>query len=464
MKLQTLYKLLFIAIVTIFASCVDTLDKIGFTIQPENDRVSVGTDVLKLSSSTVQVDSIFSRTKYPILGQYIDPVFGSIRAEYVGEFYYPETQSFKEGAIIDSVRLTVSYTSIIGDSLAPMRLAVYKVTDKLPKNKDYTNFDPRSRSDMSAPLGTQIFAGRNNTFREETYYSGNTPQTVKIYEIHTMLPKQIGQSFLDEYKKPGHGALKNTDTFRDFFPGLYITTNYGNSTILNINLTSLSVFYNYLDPKGSSTKQDTIRKSEFRLNVTPEVTQINHIQNNNTQLLAPNDKGTFVKSPAGVNTQINFPITQLSANLLTSSLNQARLVVYALPEANQDEKVKLSPPDHLLLVNKDSVKIFFENRRLPDNLTSFVASFNSETYSYNFGNIAAMINYYNREHKKDAKIPLDQTYYLVPVDITFTTTGASYYSQGTSTPTAIYNQMKPSAVMLENNPEKLKLDIIYSSF
>ena len=124
----------------------------------------------------------------------------------------------------------------------------------------------------------------------------------------------------------------------------------------------------------------------------------------------------------------------------------------------------MDTPDHLLLVNKDSVKIFFENRRLPDNLTSFVASFNSETYSYNFGNIAAMINYYNREHKKDAKIPLDQTYYLVPVDITFTTTGASYYSQGTSTPTAIYNQMKPSAVMLENNPEKLKLDIIYSSF
>ncbi|MDO5522720.1 MAG: DUF4270 domain-containing protein [Bacteroidia bacterium] len=460
MKLQTLYKLLFIAIVVVFASCVDTLDKVGFSIQPENDRVSVGTETLNLSSRTVQVDSVFSRTKYPILGEYIDPVFGTIRSDYVGEFYYPESQVFKDGAQIDSVRLTVSYTSIIGDSLAPMELEVYKVIEELPRNKDYTNFDPRTKSDMSAPLGTQLFTGRNNTYRTETYYSGNIPQTVRIYEIHTMLPKSIGQSFLDEYRKPNRGALKNTDTFRDFFPGLYITTNFGNSTILNINLTSLSVFYNYLDPKGSSTKQDTIRSSEFRLNITPEVTQVNHIQNNNDQLLEPNDRGTFVKSPAGVNTEITFPISEIYSDLSNRSLNQARLVVYALPEANQDETVKLTPPDHLLLVNKDSLQSFFENRRLADNVTSFYASFNNETYSYNFGNIAAMINYYKRQNNE----AFDLTYYLVPVDITFTTTGGSYYSQGTTAATAIYNQMKPSAAMLESNPEKLKLDIIYSSF
>lgn len=456
MKLQTLYKLLLVAIVPLFASCVDTLDKVGFTIQPENDRVSVGTDTLKLSSRTIQVDSVFSKTKYPILGEYIDPVFGTIRSEYVGEFYYPENQTFKDGAIIESVRLTVSYSSIIGDSLAPMRLAVYKVNKELPKNQNYTNFDPTTRADMSAPLGTQLFTGRNNTYRIETYYSANTPQSVRVYEIHTELPKSIGQSFLDEYKKPNRGAFKNTDTFRKFFPGLYITTNYGNSTILDVNLTSLNIFYKYLDPKGSSEKTDTIRTAEFRLNITPEVTQINHIQNNNDKLLAPNDKGTFVKSPAGVNTEITFPISKIYSELTTRSLNQARFMVYAIPEASQDEKVKLSPPDYLLLVNKDSLQNFFKNRKLYDNVTSFYAPFNRDTYSYNFGNIAAMINYYKRQ-KKEA---FDLIYCLVPVDISF----AAGSSQGAPVPTAIYNQMKPSAVMLENKPEKLKLDIIYSSF
>ena len=457
MKLRTLYKLLFIAIVTAFVSCNDTLDKVGFSIQPENDRVSVGTDTLKLTSRTIQVDSIFSRTKYPILGEYIDPIFGTIRSEYVGEFYYPENLTFKDGAEIDSVRLTVSYSSIIGDSLAPMELAVYKVIKELPKNKDYTNFDPRSNSDMSAPLGKQLFTGKNNTYHTETYYTGQSTQTVKVYDIYTHLPKSIGEAFLAEYKKAGHGALKNTDTFRAFFPGLYFTTNFGNSTILNVNLTSLNVHYKYLDPNGSSQKKDTIRTAEWRLNITPEVTQINYVNNNNDQLLAPNDKGTFIKSPAGVNTEITFPISKIYDNLSSRALNQARFEIYALPEANQDNKVKLIPPDHLLLVNKDSLKGFFENRKLPDNITSYLATFNSSTYSYNFGNIAAMINYY----KKQKKAAFDLTYYLIPIDVTFAT---DQYGRQTNTATAVYNQMKPSAVMLEKKPEKLKLDIVYSSF
>lgn len=459
-KLQTLYKLLWVVFAAVSVSCNDTLNKVGFSVQPQDDRVSVGTHTLRLSSQTVQVDSIFSRTQYPILGEYIDPVFGSIRSEYVGEFFYPEGQGFMKGAEIDSVRLTVSYTSILGDSLTPMGLSVYRVSKPLPRNNDYTNFDPKICSDMSAPLGTQIFTGKNNTYRTETYYTGSKPTQIKIYEIHTRLPQSIGESFLSEYKKTDRGAFKNADTFRSFFPGLYITTDFGNSTILNINLTSLSVFYKYLDPKGSSEKQDTIRSKEFRLNITPEVTQINHISNNNEGLLDANDKGTFVKSPAGVNTQIHFPISKILSELPKSSLNQARLVVYALPEPSQDDMVKLSPPDQLLLVHKDSVKTFFENRRLPDNVTSYVASFNKDTYSYNFGNVAAMINYYKKKYEKAAQEPKDQIFFLVPVDVTFT---KDQYGQN-STPTAVYNQMKPSAVMLENKPEKLKLDIIYSSF
>ena len=240
---------------------------------------------------------------------------------------------------------------------------------------------------------------------------------------------------------------------------MYITTSFGNSTILNVNLTSLNVFYNYPNPNKASANPDTT--GLFRLNITPEVTQINSIQNNNDQLLVPNAKGTFIKSPAGVNTEITFPISKIYSNLTTRSLNQARLVIYALPEANQSETVKISPPAYLLLINKESLKEFFEKRSLPDNVTSYVASFNQDTYSYNFGNIAAMINYYSSEHKKDNKKALDQVYYLVPVDATFATDQSGRL---TTTPTAIYNQMKPSGVMLENKPEKLKLDIIYSTF
>ena len=70
----------------------------------------------------------------------------------------------------------------------------------------------------------------------------------------------------------------------------------GNSTIVSIDGTFLNVHYHYLDPKGSSTQQDTIRTDVLSLRITPEVSQINYIQNNNQQLLSENDT-TFVKSP-----------------------------------------------------------------------------------------------------------------------------------------------------------------------
>lgn len=464
MKPHTLIKLLLGATLTIFMSCNDTIDKLGLSIQPEGDRVSVGTDTLFLTSSTVRVDSVFSKTKHPILGEYIDPVFGSVRSDYAGEFYYPENLAFKDGAEIDSVMLTVSYTSMLGDSLAPMQLAVYKLNERLPRGENYTNFDPTANADMSVKLGTQIFTGRNNTYRTEIYQSGVETVEIKVYEINTPLPKSLGQSFLDEYNKPDHGVFKDSDTFNEFFPGLYVTTDFGNSTILNVNLTSLKVFYNYLDKGGSSTKTDTIRSEEWRLNITPEVTQINHVNSQIDLPLDTPDFGTYVKSPAGLNTEISFELSKLSDILSNSALNQAKFTVYALPEANDDETVKLSPPESLLLINKDSLQTFFEKRQLPNYVTSFISFFDANTYSYNFGNVSALINYYSKQHKDNPEKPLDQKYLLVPVDVTSTIVGETMFSPGSQEITDVYNQMKPSAAILDNRTGKLRLDIIYSSF
>lgn len=456
MKLQTLYKALFITFIAISViACNDTLDQVGFTIQPGQDRLAVGVDTLELDARTVQSDAVFSKTKYPVLGEYIDPVFGSIKSDYAGEFYFPESSSFKDGAVIDSVRLKISYTSIIGDSLAPMGLSVYEIVKPLPKNNDYTDINPKDYSNMASPMGTAIFSGKNSTWRTETYSSGRTTQTVTIYEINVPLPHELGEKFLTEYKKPGHGKLVNTNTFKEFFPGLYVTTTFGNSTILNVNLTSFHIHYHYLDKGGSSKNTDTIRTSQMRLNITPEVTQINYIENNNDQLLAESTEHTFVKSPAGVNTELHFPFSKLHAKLEAQALSLANLTIYALPEALENQTVKLSPPRHLLLVNKDSLEGFFENRKLPDNRTSFLSSaFDPNTYSYGFGNISAMVNHYNELNTN----AFDLTYYLIPVDATISTD--SYNQQSL---TAIYNQMMPTAVMLDKRKGSLKLNMIFSS-
>lgn len=466
MKLKSLYKGLFITFFTILTiSCDDSLYQVGFTIQPSQDRLAVGIDTLFLEATTVLVDSVFSKTKYPVLGEYIDPEFGSIKSEYFGEFYLSSEAKFKEGAVVDSVRAVVSYTSMMGDSLSPMRLSVYEVTKSLKGLGNYTNVNPKEFTDMSSPLGSQLFTGKNATYHTETYTSGYTSEQYKVYDIYVHLPIEIGKNFLTEYSKSGHGKLSDPDTFREYFPGLYFTTSFGNSTILSVNLTSLDVHYNYLDKGGTwDGKGDTIRTDIFRLNITPEVTQINYIENKNDQLLVENSDYTYIKSPAGVNTKVTFPLSQPSIHekLKSQALNLANFTVYAMPDALENPMVKLNPPSHLLLVNKDSLDGFFEKRKLIDEVTSFLSDeFDQTTYSYKFNNISTMINYYNEKSEGN---PFDLTYYLIPVDATFTTTQTSYYGSTSQVLTAIHNQMWPSAVMLDKREGHLKLELIFSNF
>jgi hypothetical protein len=453
MKLKSLYTIFVIAFAV---ACNETLDQIGLTVQPDDDRLKIEIDTLGLQARTIQTDSVFSKIQYPVLGEYTDPIFGSIKSEYIGEFYFPEGGGFLDNvAGIDSVRVQLAYTTIMGDSLSPMGLSVYRVNKSLKGISNYSDVDPSNYADMSAPLGAQVFTGKNSTYRMET--SGSS--TIKVYEINVMLPNAIGESFLAEYQKENHGKLVNVDTFREFFPGLYFTTTFGKSTILNVSLTSLLVHYRYNDIKGSSTGQDTIRPSALRLNITPEVTQINHISNKNDQLLPPSNEYTYVKSPAGVMTEITFPFSVINNKLKAQALNLANLTMYALPEPHEETLVKLAPPSHLLLINKDSLNGFFEKKRLTDNVTSFLSSgFNSSTYSYQFGNISTMANHYNQINEGK---PFDLVYYLVPVDATFAT---DQYGNQTTTPISISNRLWPSAVKLDKREKSLKLDLIFSNF
>ena len=170
MKIKSLYKVIAITFLAIFIfSCNDTLDQVGLSIQPGQDRLIVGVDTLQLQARTVKVDSMYARTKYPVLGEYSDPVFGSIKSEYIAEFYLPTGAEFKTGAIIDSVKAVLTYTTMMGDSIAPMGLSVYEVNKRLRGTNDYTHIDPTEYSDMSSPLGVQSFTGSNSTYRMQSY-------------------------------------------------------------------------------------------------------------------------------------------------------------------------------------------------------------------------------------------------------------------------------------------------------
>lgn len=450
MKHKNIFYITLLSIIALLYSCDDSLKNIGFTIQPDNDRITVGTDSLFINAKTVSVDSLlpegmFAKTKNPVLGEYKDPLFGTIRSDFVGEFYYPEGSKFPKNSTIDSVKVAVFYNSWKGDSLAPIGLSVYEINKALPGGSYYTNFNPIEYVDIDTPIGRSVFSPANievpKAERDEVDY---------YHRAFVELPNSLGERI---YNLSETIDNLDTDSFKEHFRGVYLTTDFGSGAIITVDHTYLYIYYNYLDEKGSSTEQDTIRTASMILNTTPEVIQINRIQNKNDKLLEENDEYAYIKSPAGVFTEVKFPLTEKADKLNNQALNLAKFRVTALPDEDANLRYKLTPSPYLLLVPKDEMKEFFEERKVPDNITSFYAKLDETTYTYDFGNLAAMINHY--KEKSDGKVT-DLNYLLVPIDVK-----TSYISNQTQI-TAVFNQMTPTATTLLKSKSKMKMDLVFS--
>ena len=450
MKQKHLFNIIFLSIVVLLLySCDDSLKNLGFTIQPESDRITVGTDSLFVQASTVSVDSllpggIFAKTKRPVLGEYLDPLFGTTKSDFVGEFYYPEGENFPSNATVDSVKVGVFYNSWQGDSVAPIGLSVYEVDKNLPSGSYFSKFDPTEYVDMNAPIGKTVFTAANievpKAIRQERDY---------YHRAFVDLPNSLGEKIVEIDTIPNLDA----DSFKEYFKGLYLTTDFGASAILTVDHTYLYVHFKFLDKKGSSTKQDTIRTGTTIFQTTPEVIQLNQIKNKSDKLLDENADYAFIKSPAGVYTELKFPFTDKAEKLNNQALNLARFTVSALPDIDSDLQFKLRPSPYLLLVNKEDLNDFFVKRKVPDNITSFYAQLDETTYTYNFGNLSTMVNHYKAKNDGEVK---DLTYVLVPIDIDVSNVSNQQQITG------IYNQMRPTATTIFKSFEKMKMELVFS--
>ena len=146
---------------SILAGCNDDFSSIGTSIQPGDDTIAVYMDTFQIQATTVQLDSIYARSTSAQLGELYDPLYGNLVSDYMCQFYCPSDFQFKhtpyEGKI-DSVEFNIYYNGSnkngvwVGDSLAPMRAEIFKITSPLQKNF-YTNIDPKQYCNMQESMG-----------------------------------------------------------------------------------------------------------------------------------------------------------------------------------------------------------------------------------------------------------------------------------------------------------------------
>ncbi|MDR0680675.1 MAG: DUF4270 domain-containing protein [Dysgonamonadaceae bacterium] len=447
--------------------CGDTVDNIGGSIQPDEDKIKVFIDTITVEGETLRLDSIYAKSITGLLGTFYDPQYGTLKASYACQ-YYPSRgfDSIDVNNKIDSIRLNILYTSYFGDSLSPMEVSVYPVV-KMEKNY-YTNTDPALFCDMNSLLGRQSYSARDLNISDSANLA-NISTNYKVVSIP--LPLELGQKFLKEYQKSDYGAYASPEAMAEFFPGTYLVSTFGRGCILNVEGTSIYFYYTreYQTTKVDS-EEDSIYSRTYAsiLNVTKEVLQLNNYVGANDELLLQSQEDKmYLKTPVRIYPQITIPMMDIieavgdrkfsSVRLdIGAYLKEEREYAFDFPGLGNQIGSTLST-SKLLLIEADSVKTFFEAKKTADNKTSFFTTFNSKTYSYTFENISNVIQNAVEEARKKNQPPKDLKLLLIPVQVSYYTYTNSYSYTSSQVDITSSHYLYPSAVTLKKN---LKIEIV----
>ncbi|GHT09816.1 hypothetical protein FACS189426_09080 [Bacteroidia bacterium] len=444
----------------IYIGCEDSISNIGIGSQPDTDKISIYDTTVMVGAGTIKVDSVYAKTANGFLGEYYDPSYGTIKSGYACQ-YYPSIGFSSIDSIvdnkIDSVVLNIYYASYEGDSLAPMELTVYPVIQELGKHY-YTNVEPESFCDMTHPMGKQAYTARNLNISDSALLASNYLRSISV-----RLPAKLGEDYLRMVK---NDELKDVKDFLNFFPGTYLTTTFGTGSMLNVEYTEIYVYCTrYVTIRNYDNTADSlvVKPDAAAFTVTKEVIQLNNFKNTNDSfLLENNPEKTYLKSPAGVFTELTIPIREIINGIGKKKFSSVGLTLNAYTKDSwkysldfPGTKTSSNYKSKLLLIEPDSVKNFFEQQKIADNQTSYTTTFNPSTYSYNFSNIANVVqNAIDKAPDKDLKL------WVIPVQTTYTTS-SSYYSSG-DVDYMTSNYLYPSGVTLKKGGDNMKVRVIAS--
>ncbi len=461
-----------------FTSCDDNTDTFGGAVMPDSDVSVVSQAVYNVSTRSVKIDSLVAKSTDCYLGRVTDPETGSTTTcSFLAQFYSLENYTLpslddmhKENGrpVADSVELRLYVKSYYGDSLNSIKIGVYELDPDNILDEEatyYTNIDAEryvSRKPGAVSKET-VFAVADLSLPDSVRYSSGYTKNIRI-----KLPASYGTKILEKYyENPDY--FKNSYNFiRNVMPGFYFKTIAGNGTLVDIDISTLSVYFRY-------NEGDTTYVGIQRVAATQEVIQSNRIENENIDKLTAQKAYTYLKTPAGIFTEVTLPIDNIYENHESDSVNSAK-IIFRRYNSNIATKYKLPTPACLLMVPKGELNDFFDNNKVPDNYKTFTANYDNVYNSYSFNNIANLISSLKRlrdtkagitgndsEQARKAKAlawtaanPEWNKVVLVPVIAETSTMGAIL---------SISNNFSLSSTRIKGGEENpVKLSVVYSHF
>lgn len=556
------YALIALLAITFFG-CDDNTAGLGLGMFPGSDQnINGRLTTFDATTESVHAGQIYAMSNIGYVGKFTDETFGTYEAGFLAELNcskgmtFPGVYDYEKGTSFDSnnkltqtmvgeggndidkkdiefvynddgeiignihtIELYLWYDSYFGDSLAASRLSVYKLGDAQKElNEDnayYTDIKPEEFYNPINLLGSKAYTAVDQSVKDSIRNLSTYVPSVHV-PFKDEVAKKIGKEIIEKAYKSG--ANFDRKALKEVFKGLYVKSDYGDGTILYIDQVQMNVVYKCYavdSINGKILPKQVVKEGESKdstyygyrmFTSTREVIQANSLDNDKDAIQAciNNPEWTYLKSPAGIFTQVTLPVSEIAEKLQGDTLNAVKL---GIPIYNQtsDKKFGMSVPRSVLLIRKKYKDTFFENNKLSDGITSSLFDYSSYTNSfteYTYNNITQLINdcladgereaaekkFSNHEtitlqvtnsEGKTEPITVDNIkewekysdwnkVVLIPVLVTKDSSSSNnYYGNGSSQVISIQHDLKPSYARLKGgtNPNnKLKLEVVSTNF
>lgn len=446
-----------------FAACDDNVTTLGSSLIEDETAVVIDSS-FTITGHSVENNDIQSRTNAQILGALSAREYGSFSSDFVAQFM-PSLQLDTVGVSlsdIDSIKLVMTFNagSLTGDSIVPMGFKVYPLTEQLP-SPIYSDFDPSGYYDESKcwTPGNQIYTGN-------ALYNDSISTTVRTRSVSVKLPKDFAVSFFKEYIDHPE-TFATPQRFAQFFPGLYVKNTFGSGRVINFSETCINLFYRrHAKVTKNGVERDTVYNvSKTYMAVTPEVVSNNIINMQiSPSLLGKITNGdVLLVAPASYDAEIIFPTNEIIARYkaLGGDMSVINTLTLSLPAEKIDNAYNINPPKNVLLILSKEKDDFFANNKITDDKTSFLATYNETTKSYEF---SGMRQYLLDMLAKGTLTADDYTFTVAPVDVIYEQSSSNsyyYYEQAQAYISGVIPYVSGPS-MCKLSLEKAKIKFTYS--
>lgn len=420
-------------------ACEGDVSPIGGSIASGEVNISIDSLKYDLQARTIDNRTFDARSGNILLGKINVPEYGRLDCSFVTRLLsitqlpdsITETRENLDKFLqkLDScaVQLYMVRGNFVGDSLAPQQAKLYKLTKQLPN--DITNeFDPEGYYNPSSPLGRKNYTLANVGAKDESYLKyGN-------FLVNISVDKQFAVDIFEKYMSDP-GIFNWPSQFATFIPGFYVESSFGNGCMASFSQLAVTAFFYDLvkqvkkDDNGNSIKDsegnyvyETVHQKDSIVlcTTTPEVLSSNRIayQPSQSILQRISSGDNIITTPGGFTTQFTFPAREIIDKYHAGNTNLSIVsgLSMTIPADTVKNNFGIYGAPYMLLIKTSEVEKFFANNSIPDNLSSFYATYNSTIGGYRFSAMRSYIlDLIGKKEIKDE----DVEFSLIPVNITF---------------------------------------------